>query len=202
MIDPTGGESGPPPSSRILLVGFMASGKSAVGRELARMLDWRFVDLDDEIRRETGREIPDIFSGAGEAGFRVIEARVARGLLHRDRIVLASGGGWAAQPGHMEGLAADTLSVWLKVTAETAVTRARAQGNARPLLDVARPVERARRLLARREPYYRLARLTLDTEESSAPALAGRIARLVRQGANVRQGTETSTSSPATAPPP
>ena len=196
MIDPAGGEGAPPPPSRILLVGFMASGKSAVGREVAQLLGWRFVDLDDEIRRETGQEIPAIFERSGEAGFRAIEVRAARRFLLRDRTVLAPGGGWAAQPGHMEELAADTLSVWLKVTAETAVARARAQEGERPLLNVARPVERARRLLARRESYYRLARLTLDAEEYSVSALASRIARLARQG------VEPPTSSPATAHPP
>lgn len=196
MIDPAGGEGAPPAPSRIVLVGFMASGKSAVGREVARLLGWRFVDLDEEIRRETGQQIPEIFARSGEAGFRAIEARVARPLLLRDRTVLAPGGGWAAQPGHMEGLAADTLSVWLRVTAETAVARAREQEGERPLLNVAQPVERARRLLARRESYYRLARLTLDGEEYSVSALANRIARLARQG------VDPPTSSPATAPPP
>ena len=195
MSDSAGGESAPRTPSRILLVGFMASGKSAVGREVARLLDWRFLDFDEEIRRETGQEIADIFAGAGEAGFRAIEARMGRRLLRRDRVVLASGGGWAAGPGHMEGLAGDTLSVWLRVTPETAVERARRQGVERPLLTVARPVERARRLLARREPCYRLARLTLDGENVSVATLAGRIAQLARHA------VEPATSSPASAHP-
>lgn len=195
MNDPVGGGSAPPPPSRILLVGFMASGKSAVGREVARLLGWRFVDFDVEIRRETGQDIADIFAGAGEAGFRAVEARVACRLLRRTRAVLASGGGWAARPGHMEGLAGDTLSVWLKVTAETAVERAREQGAERPLLNVPQPVEHARRLLARREPCYRLARLTLDSENVSVAALAGRIANLARQS------VEPATPSPAKAHP-
>ncbi len=181
MNEPAGGGSVPPLPARILLVGFMASGKSSVGRQVARLLGWRFVDFDVEIRRRTGRDIADIFDRGGEGEFRAIEARVARRLLRRDRAVLASGGGWAAQPGHMEGVGADTLSVWLKVTAETAVERARSQGVDRPLLDVPRPVEHSRRLLARREPYYRLARLTLDSEDVSVGALADRIAHLARQ---------------------
>ena len=185
----------PPPPARILLVGFMACGKSVVGREVARLVEWPFVDFDEAIRRETGRDVADIFEREGEAGFRAIEARVARGLLRQRRVVLASGGGWAAQPGHMEGLARDTLSVWLRVTAETAVSRARAQGVARPLLNVARPVEHARRLLALREPRYRLSRLTLNSEGVSVAALARRIADLVGR----RVGP--ATSSPATAHP-
>ena len=194
MPNPLAPDRAARPPGRILLVGFMACGKSAVGREAARLLGWRFLDFDDEIQREAGRTISDIFARGGEAAFRAIEARVAGRLLRRDQVVLASGGGWAAQPGHMEGLARDTLSVWLRVTPGTAVARAREQGAERPLLSVARPVERARRLLARREPYYRLAGLTLDSEDISVPALADRIARLARQD------FETATSSPATAP--
>ncbi len=178
MPDPAGEEGALRAPSRILLVGFMASGKTSVGREVARMLDWQFVDFDDEIRRAAGEAIPDIFARLGEAGFRAIEARAARRLVRLDNVVLAAGGGWAAQAGHMESLADDTLSVWLKVTPETAVSRARAQGAERPLLDVARPVQRARLLLATRTPYYRLARLTLDSEGISVTALAERIARV------------------------
>ena len=195
MSEPAAGDRVPPLPARILLVGFMAAGKSVVGREVARLLEWRFADFDEEIRGATGREIPHIFASAGEAAFRAVEAGVARRLLRRDRVVLAAGGGWAAQPGHMEGLAGDTLSVWLAVTPETAVARALHQGVERPLLNVPRPVDRARRLLARRESYYRLARLTVDSEEYSVPELASRIARLARQGA------EPATSSPATAHP-
>lgn len=197
MSDPAGGGIAPPAPSRILLVGFMASGKSAVGRETARLLGWGFADFDDEIRRETGREIAHIFAEAGETGFRAVEARVAGRLLRRERTVLASGGGWAAGPGHMEGLTEDTLSVWLKVTPETAVARAREQGAKRPLLDVPEPVEHARRLLVLRVPCYRLARLTLDGENVSIAALAGRIARLARQGVT----PATPSPSPATAHP-
>ncbi len=171
----------------------MASGKSSVGREVARMLDWQFVDFDEEIRRAAGEEIPDIFSQAGEAGFRAIEARVARRLLRRDSVVLASGGGWAAQAGHMENLADDTLSVWLEVTPETAVERARAQGAERPLLDVPRPVQRARDLLAGRTPYYRLARLTLNSEDISVFALAGCIVRFASDTAQAATTTPAKT---------
>ena len=194
MPDPAGEASTLRAASRILLVGFMASGKSSVGREVARMLDWQFVDFDDEIRRQAGEEIPDIFARSGEAGFRAIEARVARRLLRRVGVVLASGGGWAVQAGHMESLADDTLSVWLKVTPGTAVSRARAQGAERPLLDIARPVRHARRLLAARTPCYRLARLTLDSESISVTALAERIARFATRA------SATATHSRATAP--
>ena len=180
MTDRVGEERAPRPASRVLLVGFMASGKSAVGREVARLLEWQFVDFDEEIRRESGEEIADIFSRVGEAGFRAMEARVAQRLLRRERVVLASGGGWAAQPGQMENLTGETLSVWLEVTAETAAERARAQGVPRPLLDVDQPIGQARCLLARREPYYRLARLTLDSEGVSVTTLASRIARVAR----------------------
>lgn len=163
------------PVRRILLVGFMASGKSAVGRILAAWLGWQFVDFDVVIEERAGRTIPEIFRESGEAAFRRLEAAVGEELLARERVVLAAGGGWAASPGRLDALDAHTLSVWLRVSPETAVERARTASPGRPLLDVADPLAAARELLAGREPHYRRARLAVDTERAGAEEIAGRI---------------------------
>lgn len=84
----------------VFLVGFMASGKSSVGRELARRLGWEFVDLDAEIESREGRTIPEIFRDREEQGFRLIEARALRKLtesLERDTVV-ALGVGHSHRP--------------------------------------------------------------------------------------------------------
>ncbi|MBI4537904.1 MAG: shikimate kinase [Gemmatimonadetes bacterium] len=168
------------PVRRVLLVGFMASGKTAVGKLLAHSLRWPFVDFDAVIEERTGCTIPEIFRDLGEEAFRRLEAEVGEELLARERVVLASGGGWAATPGRLDDLDPATLSVWLRVSPETAVRRARAARQTRPLLEVRDPVRTARNLLEQREPHYRRARLVVDSEDASPDELARVILRAVR----------------------
>jgi shikimate kinase len=166
-----------PAWTRVVLVGLMGSGKTTVGRLLAKQLGWRFVDLDDEVEAAAGREIEEIFRELGEPAFRELEARAGKTVLAAERTVLAPGGGWSLAPGRLEGLPAGTLSVWLQVSAETAVRRATAHGRVRPLIAGADPIGRARALLAEREGVYGRARLHLDAERASPAALARAIAR-------------------------
>ena len=83
---------------RVLLWGFMASGKTAVGARLADRLGWTHVDLDEEIVRRAGKPITRIFQEEGEAAFRALEADATRDLLARTRAVLSPGGGWTESP--------------------------------------------------------------------------------------------------------
>ena len=165
----------PPRVSRILLVGFMGSGKSAVGRRLAALMDWRFLDMDAEVEAEADRPVPEIFRDEGEARFRELEAEVARGLLRRDRVVIASGGGWPCAPGRMEKLPEGTLAVWLRVSPEEAVRRVRSGVTPRPLLEVDEPLRRARELLDARKPFYGKAHWKVQTEGRSSDAVAGEL---------------------------
>lgn len=166
--------------TRVVLVGFMAAGKSTVGRETARRLGWPFVDLDLEIEARAGRSVAAIFADEGEAFFRELEARVGAELLGRERVVLATGGGWGAVPGRLDALAPDTLSVWLWVDPATAVARAGADGDTRPLLRGAGAMEAARALSRERNPLYARARLHLDGAGASPDTLASAIVDVVR----------------------
>jgi shikimate kinase len=157
---------------RILLVGFMGSGKSTVGRRVARHLDWRFIDFDDVIEERVGLTITEIFRERGESFFRQIEGEVGEELLRLERVVLASGGGWPVPAGRLESLPKTTLSVWLRVSPEEAVRRVAGEGSVRPLLDGPDPVGRARELLEVREGRYTMAHLTLDTEGTTPQELA------------------------------
>ena len=153
--------------NRVLLVGFMGSGKTSVGRCLADRLGWRFIDFDEAIVRESGTSIPDLFEQQGEPRFRALEARVAEGLLEERAVVLGSGGGWGAVPGRLETLPPGTESFWLQVSAQTAFRRTSAEAGTRPLLDRADALREASQLLAMRDPIYGQARWAVDTEHSS-----------------------------------
>jgi len=153
-----------PPPQRVVLVGFMGCGKSTVGRLLADALGWSFIDQDQRVEEAVGLSVPAIFARKGEAFFRETEARIAEDLLRQERVVIASGGGWAAAPGRLGALSADTLSVWLRVSPVEAVRRAGSAPGSRPLLAGADPVAEARVLLRGREPFYRRAGLEVDTE--------------------------------------
>ena len=149
---------------RVVLVGFMACGKSTVGRLLAKRLGWRFVDVDERIENEEGCSVSEIFRLRGEAHFRQVEERITSAFLGERRVVLASGGGWACSPGRLERLPERTASVWLRVSAEEAVRRSALQDGLRPLLAGRHPLERARDLLAQREAHYAAADVKVDTE--------------------------------------
>jgi shikimate kinase len=168
-VDVTGWE-------RVVLVGFMGSGKSTVGRQLATRLGWSFVDFDEQIEAAAGATVEELFRTRGEAAFRALEAEVGEASLGRKQIVLAPGGGWSLAPGRLEGLPSDTLSVWLRVSPETAVRRATGHGRVRPLLAGDDPTGRARALLAERESVYRRAALHVDAEQAAPSALARMIA--------------------------
>ena len=145
----------------------MGAGKTSVGRALAAQLGWRFFDLDHEIVSRSGRSIRDWFSDLGESAFRREEASVAQELLSEDEIVLATGGGWAAEQGRLSRLGASTLSIWLEVDAEESLRRVGSDFTERPLLSRDRGGQDARGLLESRRTAYALASLRIDTNHKS-----------------------------------
>jgi len=153
----------------------MASGKTSVGTALARALGWSFLDFDETVEEEEGRSVARIFAESGETHFRAAEARVAERLLALDRVVLGSGGGWAAVPGRLDALPEGTLSVWLKVSPEEAVRRAEVHPGTRPLLDVSDPLGTARRLAEERARQYARCALEVDTERRTVEDVAALI---------------------------
>ncbi len=174
----------------VILWGFMASGKTAVGGALARRLGWEHVDLDAEIVRSEGCEIATIFAERGEAGFRALELEATRRWIGRERVVLTPGGGWLTSPAVRSLIPATTLTVWLQVSPEVALARVAAEreGAERPLLRVPDPLGTVRRLMAERDPLYRSARLHLPTDAHTLDEIADRITaelRAVRSAADM-----------------
>lgn len=170
------------PIERVLLWGFMASGKTAVGAGLAARLGWSHVDLDDEIVRRAGKPIADIFREDGEAAFRELETRSTQDLLGRPHTVFSPGGGWVTNPGLQDTIPDGTLTIWLRVEPETVIARvtADAVGAVRPLLLTPDPGDRIRRLLAEREPAYGRAARAIPTDHRSVESIVAEIEDLVR----------------------
>lgn len=176
---------------RVVLVGFMGSGKSSVGRILAESLGWDFVDLDAQVEAAEGRTVPAIFAESGEPFFRAVEAREAEEILARDRVVLAAGGGWGAHPGRLRSLPEGTRTVWLRVSPEEAVRRVLSGPGARPLLAGADPLRTAVELLSRRVTFYAESDLEVDTEGKTVEDVAARILNLLGSGPGVQPAVET-----------
>jgi shikimate kinase len=166
---------------RVVLVGFMAAGKTTVGRLLADRLGWRFVDFDEEIEGSAGRSIGRIFAEDGEAGFRAMEADLTERLAGQHGVVLAPGGGWITQRPLVERLRPGSCLIWLKVSAEEAVRRAEADPVVRPLLSTEDPLASARRLLAMREPDYAQADWVVDVEDRTPLDVAREISERLRE---------------------
>jgi shikimate kinase len=160
----------------------MYSGKSTIGRLLARRLGWEFIDFDETIEQSQNRRISEIFRESGEGFFRDLEAGLTKQIEGRSAVVLAPGGGWVTQPGLVTRLRDSSLFVWLRVRPETAYGRhLRRADRVRPLLDVADPLETVRSLLAARSPLYEQADEVVDTDGREPEDVADEIADLIRR---------------------
>jgi shikimate kinase len=145
----------------VFLVGFMASGKSTVGPELARRLGWEFVDLDSRVEARERKSIEEIFRDQGEPGFRRAERNALQYLtesLERNSIVACGGGAFAEEKNR--ALLADWPTVFLDAPLEELWRRSLADGIERPL---AKDRNRFAQLHAERLPVYRQATLTVET---------------------------------------
>jgi shikimate kinase len=162
----------------IALTGFMAVGKTHVGRKVARRLGWRFVDLDRAIERDEGRKVQEIFHRDGEAHFRILEKQKLREILAHERQVIATGGGAVMDEENLALLKEKALLVCLTAKPETILGRVR--GGKRPLLAVPDRETRMRELMSRRAPVYAQAHTTVDTENLSIDQVVEEVLRAVR----------------------
>ena len=181
------------PIERVLLWGFMASGKTVVAARLAERLGWEHIDLDEEIVRRAGRSISDIFQEEGEAGFRRLEVEATRDLIHRHELVLSPGGGWVTNPGIEDTVPPRTLTVWLQVQPATVLERLRADrdGPVRPLLAAPEPLERIRALLNAREALYGRAAHAISTDGRRVESIVDEIASLLSSNPSQSESSST-----------
>ena len=139
-------------TDNIILIGFMGSGKSTVGFQLAKQLKYRFIDTDKEIEQEIGCSIPHIFT-YGESYFRAVESEVVRGICLVKRAVIATGGGVVKDAGNIAALRQAGLVFYLKWPVEDLYDHVKDSSN-RPLINVPNPLDEMKILLSEREPLY------------------------------------------------
>jgi shikimate kinase/3-dehydroquinate synthase len=172
--------------TNLIITGFSGTGKSLVAKEAARRLNWDFLDTDDEIVRQTGKPIAEIFRQDGEGKFRELERETIRKACRQRQTVIAIGGGAIVDPQNYELLAKTGLIVCLEAKPETIYERlfceaARSpETEVRPLLAVDNPLERIRQLKASRQPHYAKADWTVHNDKLSLGEVAEEVIRAWR----------------------
>ncbi len=164
----------------IYLVGFMGTGKTSTGRELARILKYKFADLDELIELKEKMGIPDIFARKGEPYFRCLEKQVLKEVSAQEHFVVACGGGTVTNVENVRVMKEGGTVVCLTASVDTILSRVKGCTH-RPLLQVEDPRSEVERLLKLREPFYANSDRMVDTDGLSPREAAERIDAVLRE---------------------
>ena len=159
----------------IVLTGFMGTGKSFIGKAVARKLGWEFFDVDGIIEKEVGLSVQEIFARKGEKHFRELEASAIKLLALTDKSVIATGGGAVLRKENMDELEKNGIIVCLTATPETIYDRTKKDGTVRPLLNVPDPVSKIQELLDFRKEFYNRCHLIVDNTKLSIDEVVDKI---------------------------
>jgi len=163
--------------SNIVLVGFMGTGKTSVGLQLAEMLEMQFVDTDDIIEADSDMTISDMFSKMGEEYFRNKESIAVERASKLNNQVIATGGGAVKRDENVNNLKKTGIIFCLHASAEIILQRTSSESH-RPLLQVDDPISRIRDMLKEREPFYAKADYTIDTSDLTIDQITKKIASI------------------------
>jgi shikimate kinase len=166
----------------VVLCGFMATGKSSVGKQLAALLGYEFLDMDAIIEAETGMPIPEIFSSQGEPAFRALECQVVEQVAQRNKCVIATGGGTIVNPKNLENLKRSGIVIALTADPQTILLRT-GSGESRPMLGEGDRMQRILALMEQRSAAYTMADMTVDTSSHSIQEVAEIIIQRLRENA-------------------
>ncbi len=164
----------------IALLGLRGAGKSTVGKRLAELLGWTFVEVDRQIETESGLSLTSLFELHGEHHVRMLEARVLSALFTKDPCVIACGGGVVTSTEAWALLRSRSLTVWLKATPQEHWDRVRAQGDERPMALRSSARSELDALWAARAPLYAQAAVHVDTSDVDVEVAVARLAALVK----------------------
>ena len=169
----------------IVLTGFMGTGKSAVGKELARILDMKLIDVDTEIEKSRGMSITEIFRQFGEPKFREIETGMIKKVSQNKNAVISAGGGAVMKKENVDAFRENGVIICLTAKPETILHRT-GESDERPLLQVENAYGKIRELLDFRRPFYEKADITIDTEGKTPLQVAEKIIEKVKR---LKRGT-------------
>lgn len=162
----------------IVLTGFMGTGKSAVGKALAKFSGFEFVDTDEIIEKKTGKSISNIFKEDGEKRFREIESEIISEACKGEKQIISTGGGAITSQDNLEKMKSTGSLVALTATPDEIFERVKNETH-RPLLNHENPKEKIKELLKKRLPYYLQADLIIDTEGKKPEKIARDIMKLI-----------------------
>ncbi len=148
---------------KIVLTGFMGTGKTSVGRALSEKLGYAFIDTDVLIEEREGMPITMIFKEKGEDHFRQVEQAIVAEVSEMKNAVIATGGGVIKNRQNVKNLGNRGILVWLKADPEIILKRVMSEGGTRPLLDVEEPLKEINKLLDERLPMYKQSDTSIDT---------------------------------------
>ncbi|MBI4187018.1 MAG: shikimate kinase [Chloroflexi bacterium] len=168
--------------TNIALIGFMGTGKTAVGKALARKLNKKFVEMDALIEHKAGKPIPDIFRQDGEIAFRELEIEAVKEISRGENLVIACGGGVVLNKINIDRLRTGSVMVYLTASPGVIMKRTLKDGDTRPLLKVPDMAGQIRELLKFRRPFYeRAADIKVNTSRLDVDAVAEQIVSRFRE---------------------
>ncbi len=150
---------------RVFIVGYMLSGKSTIGKRLAKLLNYTFIDTDKEIENQYKLSVNDIFKKYGEEVFRVLEKKILENIGEKDNIVVSTGGGLVCFNDNMQWVKANGVSIYLKLSPAAILSRHKISKRVRPLLrdkTDEEALEYITKTLEEREKYYTQADYCFD----------------------------------------
>ena len=168
--------------TNIALIGFMGTGKTAVGKVLAGKLNRKFIELDTLIKQRAGKSIPEIFQQGGEVVFRELEIEVTKEIARQENLIIACGGGVVLNKINTDRLKKNSVIVYLIASPEVILKRTLSEEEIRPLLNVSDRASEIRELLRFRKPFYeRAADIKINTSKLDTDAVAEQIITKLRE---------------------
>jgi shikimate kinase len=167
--------------TNIALIGFMGTGKTAVGKALAQKLRKEFIELDAVIEKKAGKSIPEIFRQDGEVRFRELEVEAIRDIATKKNIVIACGGGIVLNTINIDRLKKESVIICLTASPSVILKRTSSDRGGRPLLNVADRAKEIKKLLDFRRPFYtRAADITVNTSRLDVNRVVDKILEILK----------------------